>query len=68
VTVTAAYALQRSELIEAIERLQVVAKNGDNVIKFDLVPLNNSLLVSAFADGFGQGKELLACVQVVAQG
>ena len=57
------YVLQRTGLIEAIERLQVVAKNGDNVIKFDLVPRNESLLVSAFAVGFGQGKELLACVQ-----
>jgi len=47
-----------------VERLQVVAKNGDNVIKFDLVPQNQSLLVSAFAVGFGQGKELLACIQV----
>ena len=64
----AAYLLQRTELIETVERLQVVAKNGDNVIKFDLVPQNQSLLVSAFAAGFGQGKELLACVQVAAIG
>jgi hypothetical protein len=48
--------------------LQVVAKNGDNVIKFDLAPKNQSLLVSAFAAGFGQGKELLACLQVMTVG
>jgi hypothetical protein len=61
----AAYLLQRTELIQSVERLQVVAKHGDNVIKFDLVPKNQSLLVSAFAVGFGQGKELLACLQVL---
>ena len=46
----------------------MVAKNGDHVIKFDLAPLNQSLLVSAFAAGFGQGKELLACLQVMTGG
>jgi len=64
-TGAAAYLLQRTELIQSVERLQVVAKHGDNVIKFDLVPKNQSLLVSAFAVGFGQGKELLACLQVL---
>ena len=44
----------------------MVAKHGDNVIKFDLAPKNKSLLVSASASGFGQGKELLACLQVPA--
>lgn len=62
-TYSRSYLLQRNELIEAVERLQVVAKNGDNVIKFDLDAQKQSLLVSAFAVGFGQGKELLACVQ-----
>ena len=65
--VLAVYLLQRNALIEAVARLQVVAKNGDNVIKFDLAPKNQSLLVSAFSTGFGQGKELLACLQVGAR-
>ena len=52
--------LQRAELIAAVERLQVVAKSGDNVIKFDLDARNKALLVSAFAVGFGQVFSLLA--------
>jgi len=54
------FLLQRIELIAAVERLQVVAKSGDNVIKFDLDPKNKALLVSAFAVGFGQVCSLLA--------
>lgn len=58
------FAMERIPLMEALTRLEVVARYGTGVITFHFSPADKSLELTAEASGFGRGSERVACMQL----